>query len=127
LLTLYYQMAKRILIIEDDRDILEILDIIFQDEGYEIISNRNGLSANEIGLLHPDLVLLDVRITGFDKTGAQICEELKSFTLTNELPVLLVSAESNLNNIATSCGADDHITKPFDIFSLVAKVKRIIG
>lgn len=57
-------MVKRILIIEDDLDILEILDIIFLDEGYDIISHRKGLSADEIGLLHPDLLLLDVRISG---------------------------------------------------------------
>ena len=123
----YDPMAKRILIIEDDPDILEILDIIFQDEGYEIISKRNGMSADEIGLLHPDLVLLDVRIRGFEKTGAEICEELKSLLATRDLPVLLVSAESDIGSIATNCGADGHVPKPFDIFSLVGKVKDMIG
>jgi len=117
-------MAKRILIIEDDPDILEILDIVFQDEGYDIISSRNGMSADEIEIVHPDLVLLDVRISGFEKTGAQICEELKA--LTNSLPVLLLSAESNLNHIATQCGADGHMTKPFEIAGLVKKVVEMI-
>ncbi|SOD13796.1 response regulator transcription factor [Pedobacter xixiisoli] len=119
-------MAKRILIIEDDPDILDILDIIFQDEGYDIISRRNGMSANEIGLLHPDLVLLDVRISGFEKTGSQICKELKALTDTNNLPVLLLSAEKNLNLIANGCGADGYISKPFDIIGLTRKVREMI-
>jgi two-component system response regulator VicR len=120
-------MAKRILIIEDDPDILAILDIVFQDEGYEIISNQKGMSADEIGLQHPDLILLDVRIRGFEKTGAQICEELKALTITNDLPVLLLSAESNLHQIASKCGADGHMTKPFDIDGLVSKVFEMIN
>lgn len=120
-------MAKRILIIEDDPDILEILDIIFANEGYDIISRRNGMSADEIGLLHPDLVLLDVRISGFEKTGAQICADLKALALTSNLPVLLLSAETNLSLIAHNCGADGHVSKPFEITNLVDKVKELIS
>ena len=119
-------MARRILIIEDDPDILEILDIIFQDEGFDIISRRNGMSADEIGILHPDLVLLDVRIRGFEKTGAQICAELKALTQTSQLPVLLLSAEANLAHIASRCGANGYVIKPFEINSLVKKVKEMI-
>ncbi|TCC92396.1 response regulator [Pedobacter frigiditerrae] len=119
-------MTKRILIIEDDPDILEILNIIFQDEGYDIVSKRNGMSADEIGLLHPDIVLLDVRISGCEKTGAQICAELKAFTVTSHLPVLLLSAEKNLAMIASSCGANGYLTKPFDIMGLTEKVREMI-
>jgi len=119
-------MAKLILIIEDDPDILEILGIIFQEEGFDIVSKRNGMSADEIGLLHPDLVLLDVRINGFEKTGAQICAELKKYAQTKSLPVMLISAETNLADIAYSCGANAHVTKPFEINSLVEKVKGMI-
>ena len=119
-------MAKRILIIEDDPDILEILQIIFQDEGFEIISKQNGMSAGEIGLLHTDLVLLDVRINGFEKTGAQICAELKKLTETSRLPVILLSAESGLDKIAKTCGADAFISKPFEINGLVKKVMEMI-
>lgn len=119
-------MTKRILIIEDDPDILEILDIIFQNEGYDIILSRDGMSADEIGLVHPDLVLLDVRISGFGKTGAQICGELKTSINTHGLPVLLLSAEANLNHIARECGADGHLSKPFEIEGLVKKVVEMI-
>ena len=60
-------MAKRILVIDDDEDILSILDIIFGDEGYEPILYNTSMSAENIKILHPDLILLDVRIVGFDK------------------------------------------------------------
>ena len=112
-------MKKRILTIEDDPDTLEILNIIFQDEDYEIISNSKGMSVDEIVLVHPDLVLLDVRIVGFSKTGAQLCEELKAATATSHLPVVLLSAESNLEQTAVSCGADAYVPKPFDIDHLI--------
>lgn len=119
-------MAKRILIIEDDPDILDILNIIFIDEGFDIVALKNGMSAYEIGLFHPDLIVLDVRISGFDKTGAEICAELKASTQTNHLPVLLLSAENELKQIATNCGADGHISKPFAINNLIGKVKEMM-
>lgn len=117
-------MKKRILTIEDDPDILEILNIIFQEEDYEIISNSNGMSVDEIMLVHPDLVLLDVRIVGFNKTGVQLCEELKAFTATSHLPVILLSAEQNLPQMAASCGADAYVVKPFDIDGLISVVNK---
>ena len=120
-------MAKRILIIEDDLDILEILDIILLDEGYEVIPISKGLSAPEIELLHPDLILLDFRISGYDKTGAQICQELKSISTTSAIPVLLVSAESNLAFIANNCCADVYVSKPFDLLGIVAKVSDMLS
>lgn len=119
-------MAKRILIIEDDPDILEILEIVFQDEGFDIESKRNGMSIDEIGLLHPDLILLDVRISGFEKTGAQLCAELKERAETGKIPVILLSAEAELAQIAKKCCADGHVSKPFDIPTLVNKLRELI-
>ncbi|WAC40919.1 response regulator [Pedobacter sp. SL55] len=117
-------MKKRILTIEDDPDILEILNIIFEEEDYEIISNNKGMSVDEVALAHPDLVLLDVRIVGFNKTGAQLCEELKASATTSHLPVILLSAERNLAQMATACGADAYISKPFDINGLINVVNK---
>lgn len=117
-------MNKRILSIEDDPDILAILEIIFQDSNFEFISSSNGMTADEIALVHPDLVLLDVRIFGFEKTGAQICGELKQNMQTCNLPVILLSAEKNLAQLAESCGADHYINKPFDIDHIIDVVNR---
>lgn len=119
-------MAKRILVIDDDEDILSILDIIFGDEGYEPILYSTGMSAESIKLMHPDLILLDVRIVGFDKTGAEICKEIKSELEMSGIPVLLVSAEENVEALATGCGANGYVNKPFDIYGLLSKVKEFI-
>jgi two-component system response regulator VicR len=119
-------MKKRILVIDDDEDILEILNIIFQDEGYQVILSNTGEAANHIHEIHPNLILLDVRIVGSDKSGAEICEEIKLNYPAEELPVILVSAESDLAVIALSCGADAYIRKPFDIFDLLTHVKEFL-
>jgi len=119
-------MAKRILVIDDDQDILSILDIIFVEEGYETILHQSGTSVEHIKILHPDLILLDVRINGFPKTGAQICTEIKNERELDEIPVLLVSAEINVPELAQSCGANGYVNKPFDIDNLLAKVKEFI-
>ncbi len=115
---------RRILTIEDDPDILAILRIIFQEEGFEFISNSKGMNVDEIAQVHADLVLLDVRIVGFEKTGAQLCRELKENAETSNLPVILLSAERDLAQQAEACGADHYINKPFDIDHVVEIVNQ---
>ncbi len=119
-------MAKRILVIDDDEDILSILDILFGDEGYETILYQTGTTTDHIKILHPDLILLDVRIAGFEKTGDQICAEIKSELELTDVPVLLVSAEVDVDQRAQACGANGYVNKPFDIDNLLAKVKEFI-
>lgn len=117
-------MAKTVLIIDDDEDILEILDIVFQDSGYEVILSRVGLDVDFISVLHPDIVLLDVRIAGSPKSGTDICKELKTKTATKHLPVILFSAECDLQLLATACNANSYIAKPFVIDTLLKQVKK---
>lgn len=119
-------MQKKILFIEDDPDIYEILNIVFDEEGYEVIGFRSAISPDEIALIHPDLVLLDVRIIGSEKTGAEICEALKSRAGTQSLPVLLLSAERDLENIAKRSGADGVIHKPFGLSELISGVRKFL-
>lgn len=116
-------MSKRILIIDDDEDILDILHVIFRDEGFNVVVSNTGEAANNIHIINPDLILLDVRIAGSEKRGDQICAEIKANYPENKLPVVLVSAETDLEMIANQCGADFYIKKPFDIYDLLLKVK----
>lgn len=116
----------RLLVIEDDPDILEILNIIFQEEGFEVISNGTGLSVQEILAFEPALIVLDVRIRGFEKTGAQLCGELKAHHQTSHLPILLMSAERDLPTLARQSGASAFVPKPFDIDLLLLKVNELI-
>ncbi|RBQ08925.1 response regulator [Pedobacter miscanthi] len=119
-------MAKRILVIDDDQDILNILDIIFGEEGYEVTLKNTGTTADQVKLISPDLILLDVRINGFSKTGDEICAEIKQELELSAIPVLLFSAEADVRQRAGLCGANGYLNKPFDINKLLEKVKHFI-
>lgn len=120
-------MAKKVLVIDDDEDILEILNVIFQEGGYDVVLSNTSEAAEHIQVIQPDIVLLDVRIVGSAKKGPDICKEIKSQLETRHLPVMLVSGESDLSLIAQECGADAYLAKPFDIFDLLSKVKEFIS
>lgn len=119
-------MSKKILVIDDDEDILEILNVIFQENGYETVISKTSEAAEQIRVIQPDIVLLDVRIEGSAKSGPEICKELKSQLETRHLPVMLVSGETDLALIAGECGADAYLAKPFDIFELLSHVKEYL-
>ncbi len=120
-------MSKRILVIDDDEDILDILHIIFRESGYEVILSNTGEAAGHIAVIRPDLVLLDVRIKGSAQTGAEICRAIKANYDTEHLPVMLVSAETDLDLVARDCAADAYVHKPFDIFELLMRVKEFLS
>jgi len=118
-------MAKRILVIDDDEDILEILHILFMEEGFEAILLQKETTTQHIKILSPDLILLDVRIIGSTKTGPDICREIKAEFET--MPVILLSAEIDVDQLAKGCKADAFIRKPFDINNLMKKVKEYLN
>lgn len=120
-------MTKRILVIDDDKDILAILSIIFREEGYEVILRDTGTTAEYVQLLHPDLILLDIQLIGSEKTGAEICRELKSHSETRRLPVILFSAETDIDILALESRADAYISKPFEAHHLVSRVKEFLN
>ena len=119
-------MGKRILVIDDDEDILEILDIIFQEEGYEVVLSKSADAAEHIPQIAPDIVILDIRIAGSAKNGGQICTEIKEKFSDLNLPVILISAETDISQIAENCGADAFVSKPFDISQLLLQVKEYL-
>lgn len=115
--------TAKILIIDDDPDILEVLDVVFQDSGYEVVLSRSCLEPDQIQIIHPDLVLLDVQIAGSRKTGADLCRQLKADRQTTRLPVILFSAVENLLELAKESLADNYVNKPFSIDNLLKKVE----
>ena len=118
---------KKILIIDDDPDILELLKIIFRDSGHEVVFSQTAMDMAYITVLHPDLILLDVRLTGSSRTGADICKELKTNPLTQKLPVLLCSGEYNLPEIARDCSADMYLVKPYELADLLSEVNKFLS
>jgi DNA-binding response OmpR family regulator len=118
---------KRILVVDDDLAILEALDMMLQDAGYETeTSTKNGDYVEQsLKRQLPDLVVLDILLSGHD--GRTICKQIKSQEATKQVPVILISAHPNAAKTAFEAGADDFLEKPFDIDNLLAKVKRFVG
>ena len=113
----------KILIIDDDPDILELLTYILAAEGYQVVSSTNGKETDSLHEILPDLVLLDLRMNGAAQAGAKICLKLKTQVNTKSLPVILVSAEPDIESIAKYCYADDYISKPFNIHDFLSKIR----
>ena len=106
-------MSKKVLVIDDDEDILDIIEIVLKDEGYEVIASRSGNIINEVSTIQPELILLDDRMAG--TKGHELCKTLKMEQLTRQIPVILISASTGLKQMSIDCMADNYIEKPFDI------------
>ena len=115
-------MAKKLIIIEDDKDTLDIMTYILTEEGYEVIEANNGEPLMRIHLHKPFLILMDNRLP--ERSGGELCLKLKNDPATSHFPVVLVSAESNLEGIAKGCYADAFLKKPFNVEDLIELVKR---
>ncbi|MEZ2336332.1 two-component system response regulator [Mucilaginibacter sp. RCC_168] len=120
-------MRKKILVIEDDPDILELLSYILREEGYEVMGCEDGSACRHLLEILPDLILMDIRLKEPGQNGALICSQLKSHSATRCFPVVLLSAEFNLPALSKACGADGFISKPFDLEVLMEKVREIVG
>jgi two-component system phosphate regulon response regulator PhoB len=116
-------MCKKILVLDDDKDILEILSFVLEDSGFIVKALLNGETIlDEIREFHPDLILMDIMLADMD--GRVICQELKTSSETKSLPVILISASHNVSDTLKQSGApNDFIAKPFDIGHLISKVK----
>jgi CheY-like chemotaxis protein len=114
--------AKKVLVVDDDRDILDVIGIILEDEGYEVSSLDNGRDVvDEVCKNRPDLILLDVMLCGID--GREICKKLKANPTFCQIPIVMISASHNLQGSPEQKGsANGFIAKPFDIDNLVSVV-----
>jgi DNA-binding response OmpR family regulator len=115
-------MPKTIIVIEDDPDILDMMIYILKDEGYEVIGSVDCRPLDDIFKYQPDLILLDNRLP--DVSGKDACLKLKEDAETRHIPVVLVSAHQNLQQMAGESMADGYVSKPFDLEELLATVRR---
>lgn len=111
----------KVLVIEDNPDIKEVLDYILQDEGHEVIPCSDGSSLTALDRLQPDLILID-EILGSTR-GSHLIKVLKENENSRKIPVILTSAMPNLADIAIKSGADAYLEKPFNIDSLTDIIK----
>jgi PleD family two-component response regulator len=117
----------RILVVEDDKDTAEMLQIYFNGHGYSVevaLRGTDAFSATK-GYL-PDLIILDIMLPGMD--GYAVCRELRTMTRTSHIPIIfLTQKDERSDRIAgLELGADDYVTKPFDIEELGLRVKNAI-
>ena len=117
-------MQKRIIVVEDDPSITEVLAIILRTEGYRVDSFTNAGFIN--GLLQdlPGLILLDLWLSGIN--GKDICLQLKNDERFGFIPVVIVSANRDIKMYAEEAGADDYLAKPFDISDLLSVAERFM-
>ena len=121
-------MAKgRILVVEDDEDILQLLKYNLAKEGYQVTGAASGEEALKVLKSNvPDLVLLDLMLPGID--GLEVCRLLKREAKTSQVPIIMLTAKGEEADIVTGLelGADDYITKPFSPRVLLARVRTVL-
>ncbi len=118
---------KKILIVEDDRDISELVRYNLEREGYDVSALFEGGDAFDHALKRkPDLIVLDLMLPGTD--GMEICRLLKSEDRTKDIPVVMLTAKGEESDVVVGLqmGADDYMTKPFSPKVLTARVKAIL-
>lgn len=114
---------SKILVIDDDLDILSVMEILLSMKGFDVEVTAKGENTfPKIASFQPDLILLDVLISGHD--GRMICKELKANKKTQHIPVIMFSAHPGAAAAIADYGADDFISKPFDVNNLISKVNK---
>jgi CheY-like chemotaxis protein len=108
---------KKIIVVEDDADILLAVDMILEDAGYEVISLTSSVSVVDGSCGIPDLYILDKRLP--DRDGLEVCRYLKQDPATKSVPVIVISASPKFGNPALKAGANDFLAKPFTMEALL--------
>lgn len=116
---------RRILVVDDEPDILEFIQVILEEEGYTVVTSDKGEYLEQLhngGL--PHLILLDVLLSG--KDGREIVKYLKSQQETKHIPVIMFSAHPSAEETARQAGADDFLAKPFNINVMLEKISHYL-
>ena len=114
----------KVLIVDDDKNICDLLRLYLEKEGYSVILSHDGEEAVvKFNALKPDIVLLDVMLPGLD--GWQVCREIRK---KSNIPILMITAKSDTFDkvLGLELGADDYIVKPFDSKEVIARIKAVV-
>ena len=115
-------MKGKILVADDDPGIVDALQMVLEEEDYEVETTTNGHIVRKVNNTLPDVILLDIWMSGND--GRDICKYLKSKKDTKRIPIIMISATSDLAQSAKAAGADDFLPKPFQMEHLLQKVEK---
>lgn len=121
-------MASKIAVVDDDREVRDVLEKVLHDAGFEVNTAANGLRL--VSTLHvdrPDLIVLDVMMSWID--GFELCRAIKHNSEFSDIPVIFISGRTSPGDVAKglACGATDYFPKPLDLERLVARIRDIVG
>lgn len=118
---------SRILVVDDESDIVDLVSLHLQREGHEVVSTGNGLAVLPMTVkAAPDLIVLDVMLPGMD--GVQVHRRLRADTRTRHIPVIMLTARSQIHDRITGLesGVDDYMTKPFSPRELMLRIQAVL-
>jgi DNA-binding response OmpR family regulator len=114
---------KKVLVIDDNADILDAIQLMLASHGYDTDATAIGEEAyHKVDLYQPDVIILDVLLSGVD--GRVICSNLKQKDETQNIPVIMISAHPSAMEGLNACQADAYVAKPFSISELLGVVER---
>jgi Response regulators consisting of a CheY-like receiver domain and a winged-helix DNA-binding domain len=112
---------KLILILDDDPDLCAMIKMMLEFKGYAAIEARNEKEArNVLSETYPDLIIMDMLLSGID--GTDVCRRLKQDEKISSIPILMFSAHPNAKESCVAAGADDFISKPFEMNDMLGKI-----
>jgi len=117
-------VKKKILVVDDDAAIVEAIQMMLEMSGYEVITSTDGKILYRMDHKMPDLVLLDIWMSGVD--GRDLSLFLKKNKKTRAIPVIMLSANNDAESIAKKAGADGFLSKPFDMQELLDLLERFL-
>lgn len=122
-------MAKKIMIVDDEESLIELVTAVLEQEGYEVIAAMNGEEALEkLKTVKPDLILLDMMMPGM--SGREVCERIRKDPKTKDLKVAFITVakfSETGRDVLKKMKVLDYITKPFENEDLVGRVKKLVG
>ena len=111
------------MIADDDPGIVDAIEMLLEFEGYNVCSTYDGAAVLELKEELPDLLLLDIWMSGED--GRDICKKFKMEAKTKMIPVIMISASKDVKESAMAAGADDFLAKPFEMNDLMDKIRKL--
>ncbi|TCO79289.1 response regulator transcription factor [Marinisporobacter balticus] len=118
---------KKILVVDDEQHIIELIQFNLENNGFDVITSENGEDAIKIAEEEiPDVILLDLMLPGID--GLEACKKIRNIEKISKIPIIMLTAKGEEMDkvLGLELGADDYLTKPFSVRELIARIKAIL-
>jgi len=115
-----------VLAVDDDQDLLTLIRSSLKRKGFHVDISVNGEDLNQLIKKHyPDVIILDIQMEGIN--GGDICKKLKEDPATSHIPIIMLSANTNLAEVTRDCGADDCLSKPFNVEEMERHILKLVA